>query len=287
MNIVLGQEIGSVTISKQEINRDKYGYIVYECVCSCGNIVYLSSSQLKRMVHPACKSCARGSKFKNLVGMEFGRWKVIAENYDSTRNRVLWLCRCNCGKEKSVTSNILTSGKSRSCGCLNYEKQCSLKIDLTNRRYGRLTVIKRGIKRAHWVCKCDCGNIVEIYSPSLYSGASISCGCFRSEGLSGENSIFWKNGATKQRNRKKDYNALSRWARHVKKRDNYECQCCLSKKLLHAHHILDFGSYPEFRFKEDNGITLCKICHENFHKEFSSKKNDRTQLLEFLRRHHG
>lgn len=53
-------------------------------------------------------------------------------------------------------------------------------IDLTNRRFGLLTVLKL-IGRKHggalWLCKCDCGSIAKCRSDRLKSGANKSCGC--------------------------------------------------------------------------------------------------------------
>lgn len=53
-------------------------------------------------------------------------------------------------------------------------------IDLTGQKFGRLTVIEyRGIKNtfAQWLCKCDCGNSVEVIGRSLRTGNTRSCGC--------------------------------------------------------------------------------------------------------------
>ena len=38
-------------------------------------------------------------------------------------------------------------------------------IDLTNKQFGKLTVIKRAPNKNNriiWECKCECGNIVEV-----------------------------------------------------------------------------------------------------------------------------
>ena len=57
--------------------------------------------------------------------------------------------------------------------------------DLTGRKFGKLTVLKRcdskreGEKEWRWVCECDCPdhNIVEVLSHNLLNGHTNNCGC--------------------------------------------------------------------------------------------------------------
>lgn len=55
--------------------------------------------------------------------------------------------------------------------------------DLTGRRFGKLTVIKReGANRngsATWLCNCDCGNKKVACGRELVNGDTSSCGCAR------------------------------------------------------------------------------------------------------------
>lgn len=57
--------------------------------------------------------------------------------------------------------------------------------DLTNQKFGRLTVIKRispiGVKKIKWLCKCDCENEIDVYSTYLLNGDTKSCGCLKKE----------------------------------------------------------------------------------------------------------
>lgn len=60
----------------------------------------------------------------DLTGRRFGRLVVEkrVEGYPTPRGaRTGWLCRCDCGGEVVVTTNHLTSGSTRSCGCLRRE----------------------------------------------------------------------------------------------------------------------------------------------------------------------
>lgn len=59
-------------------------------------------------------------------------------------------------------------------------------IDLTNKRFGRLSVISKyghtAYGRITWLCGCDCGNECIVSGDSLKSGKTRSCGCIRKEG---------------------------------------------------------------------------------------------------------
>lgn len=58
-------------------------------------------------------------------------------------------------------------------------------IDLTNQKFGRLTVVRRAknAKNGHalWNCRCDCGNISIVDGVDLRAGNSQSCGCLQKE----------------------------------------------------------------------------------------------------------
>lgn len=58
-------------------------------------------------------------------------------------------------------------------------------IDLTGMRFGNLLVIKQvedyvlksGVRKTQWLCKCDCGNEKKAIGESLRNHKTISCGC--------------------------------------------------------------------------------------------------------------
>ena len=54
----------------------------------------------------------------DISGQRFGRWTVLERAYIDKQNGSMWLCRCDCGKEGIIRHSSLTSGNSRSCGCL-------------------------------------------------------------------------------------------------------------------------------------------------------------------------
>lgn len=75
-------------------------------------------------------------------------------------------------------------------------------IDLTGRRFGRLTAIKRvGTVRgkAAWLCRCDCGGKATVPSSSLTSGNTRSCGCIHSEQVTAGNRVRATHGGGRSR----------------------------------------------------------------------------------------
>lgn len=60
----------------------------------------------------------------DLTGQKFGRLVVLTRSGIKKRGgttTVLWLCRCDCGKEKIVAGVDLRKGSTKSCGCLRDE----------------------------------------------------------------------------------------------------------------------------------------------------------------------
>lgn len=61
-----------------------------------------------------------------------------------------------------------------------------IRKDLTGKKIGRLTVLKLSDNepqngKIKWVCKCECGNIIEVFSSNLIREHTKSCGCLSKE----------------------------------------------------------------------------------------------------------
>lgn len=70
------------------------------------------------------------------------------------------------------------------------------------------------------------------------------------------------------------------WCKKVYARDNHCCQKCGQRGQLHAHHIKPFAAYPELVFDINNGIALCKDCHQKEHSLMGSIK-DKSRWKDF------
>lgn len=118
---------------------------------------------------------------KDISGETFGRLTVVKRVENDKHNKARWLCRCSCGNEKIVVGSNLLSGRTSSCGCLISE-------DLSGKRFGRLTVLRRCNEEVNhsyghsvWICVCNCGKETVVYGSSLLQGRTKSCGCYQAE----------------------------------------------------------------------------------------------------------
>lgn len=59
-------------------------------------------------------------KRRDLTGVTFGRWTVLGFSHAVKKN-AQWFCQCSCGTKRIVPYAVLSTGKSKSCGCLRDE----------------------------------------------------------------------------------------------------------------------------------------------------------------------
>jgi hypothetical protein len=100
----------------------------------------------------------------------------------------------------------------------------------------------------------------------------------------GEKNPSWKGGITPINKVIRHSLEHKSWHKTCMERDNYTCQKTgVRGESLVVHHINNFADFPELRFTIDNGITLSKQSHKEFHKKYGIKKNKKEQLEEFLK----
>ena len=122
-------------------------------------------------------------RYKDLTGLRIGKLTVLEPTEQRVRNAVVWRCRCDCGNEILVESRRLKQGVIYSCGCEPSPDEADKnRKDLTGLRFGKLTVLGRSGNKAKdgnllWLCKCDCGNTIEMTKRRLITGNTRSCGC--------------------------------------------------------------------------------------------------------------
>lgn len=118
----------------------------------------------------------------SIIGSRFGHLTVLEFSHLDNHRQSHWLCRCDCGNMTIVQRANLTSGGTKTCGCLQHNRMID---NLSGRRFGRLTVVgfdhtdARG--NTYWLCECDCGNETIVQRGNLLSGGTLSCGCYSRE----------------------------------------------------------------------------------------------------------
>ena len=183
-----GQRFGRLTVMEKTDERER-GYVVWKCRCDCGNSLSIDSRRLTRGTVKDCgcvprTTTHRGNIAEDLTGRRFGCLTVLRRT-ENKNGRTCWVCRCDCGNGKEVTAHDLKAGKVKTCGQhphMNGRKH----IDLSGRRFGRLTALQISEKRdykgsVYWFCRCDCGEETLVTVDALTSGHCQSCGCLKSE----------------------------------------------------------------------------------------------------------
>lgn len=116
-NDLTGRRFGKLTVLGLD-RVNKTGVTYWKCRCDCGNECIVSRQSLQKRKYLSC-GCT-SPKTKVHVGAKYGRLTVIEDL--GSRNRIhYWRCQCDCGTIKEVRGDSLTSGNTRSCGCLQRE----------------------------------------------------------------------------------------------------------------------------------------------------------------------
>ena len=93
------------------------------------------------------------------------------------------------------------------------------------------------------------------------------------------------NKTEEERETKRDYTEYYYWRQKVYERDNYTCICCgyNKGKKLNAHHLNGYNWDKEHRTDVNNGVTLCKDCHDFFHNIYGYGDNVKEEFIEFYK----
>lgn len=105
------------------------------------------------------------------------------------------------------------------------------KLDLLNKRFGRLTVIESAPnkgKRSQWKCKCDCGNEIITLTESLRSGSTKSCGCLKID-TARQNGLKTLNNLVGQKFGKL---IVIEYAGSNRNRSSWKCECECGKEVI-------------------------------------------------------
>ena len=117
-----GQKFGRLLVLEDLPTKNGRGFCLVKCDCGVEKNV-----KSRDLLANSTKSCgclaselSSARRKANLTGIKFNMLTVLREDTAKRRKNTKprWICRCDCGTEKSIQSNNLLNGNIASCGCL-------------------------------------------------------------------------------------------------------------------------------------------------------------------------
>ena len=173
LNKYIGKVFGFVTIIS--LKKGKRGGVIASCKCSCGNdcdfrLAYLLDKKRDNF----CGYCYHGVPYETFIGKTYGYLTVKDFCKKNNKGRIKFICDCKCGKKNGIYEiSNLKSGVTASCGCLR-TKMTALKLIPFNKLHiiSTSTNNEGGLR---YICKCDCGNEIEVLESDLFTGKVTCC----------------------------------------------------------------------------------------------------------------
>lgn len=260
-------------------------------MCTCGKESSMSYKNAKKGRN--CRDCGKAklSEAKQVYTKEFVNNYYLEQGcvlldvfVPASTDKLRYLCVC--GNESSMSWYKFNAGhRCQSCR--------TAKATIARRKYTMADVSKLFTERGKTLLacgefvnsstplkyKCSCGNESHITLNNFLRGKDCRyCGNAKIS-----NAMMDPNITDEERITKRHYPEYKAWRIAVFTRDDYTCQCCGERGgVINAHHIRNYADNKDVRTDIDNGVTLCKQCHGNFHSIYGVRNTDADQLAEFM-----
>lgn len=122
---IIGQKFGRLTVIDIAYIKNRKIHWVCECDCEYHGQRIARATDLRNGNIASCKECKKENHFrtKDLTGQRFGKLTVLRFDKVNEKTRgSYWICECDCKGPhsiKSVSSNHLKDGSTKSCGYCN------------------------------------------------------------------------------------------------------------------------------------------------------------------------
>jgi len=260
-----------------------------ECETEDGYKILISYSHLKRGQKPAKFSMFNPSTIENIklyLKIHNIPYTLLSEEFKKSNILLSWKCDKGHGFKLSWSS-INNGRRCPKCFGKFLKTDERFKIEVYEKVGDEYSVLGEYEKDGtHIKIKHNSCNHEYEVAPSHFLRGRRCPKCAIRYGE--ENNMYNRNLTEQERIDKRVYRGESivKWRIDIFERDNYTCKSCSVRGgvVLHAHHLNGYHWFKEGRFDANNGITLCKYCHNSFHLEFGNKNNTKEQFEEFIMR---
>lgn len=193
-----GDKVGPYNIEFIEESTPKSGHRYGIFICpNCQKEFTTRISKIKTGTNKSCGCQCLNQKHVIEIGKKYNKLTVLSYLGVNKHHQRIYECKCECGNIITVRANDLSSGKTKSCGCLSKKITSQRRQKkLMGKIIGYLTVIKPTTKRSHgsivWECVCKCGNVCYKSVEDLTRCKNLSCGCMHNSRIDITNQRFGK-----------------------------------------------------------------------------------------------
>lgn len=185
---ITGKTFGLLTVVEMIWNVEKSSRkrTYCRCICECGNEKTVSKDNLLADGLHSC-GCAKENIMQNAcridnTGEKHNRLTIKKILWDN--KPVLAVCECECGNIVTILKAEVTTGGTKSCGCLQKERaSLSNTKDFSGRisNYG-IKLLKQHSKNKNgvWLWESQCGYCKKHFTAlpaKIFNNHIISCGC--------------------------------------------------------------------------------------------------------------
>jgi hypothetical protein len=221
---------------------------------------------------------------------ELKGYKLLDNDYNNSHAKLKYICPIHPDNIQYISITNLKHNKGcRYCGIEKAAKSKRILYkDILNSFNDKdLTLLSSKYINYKTKLKFKCNKHPEIIQHICYGNLLkdfYSCKICRNDAVKGQNNWNWNpNLSDEERITQRKYEEYKIWRKNVFERDKYTCQICgIIGKKLNAHHLNSYSNNPESRVDINNGITLCKNCHLNFHKLYGFKNSTKIQFDNYI-----